>query len=95
MPQDILLDDSGDLACVDGDFVIGESTLQHQKLLLITQKGEWKENPKCGIGIENYLNDDDTNDMLNEINDQFEKDGMHVTSVNYINQQLQVDANYE
>ncbi len=95
MPQDILLDETGDLAIKDGDFVIGESTIQHQQLLLASQKGEWKENPLVGVGIENYLNDDTTNDMMNEISSQFEKDGMKIKSINSANSELLIDASYE
>jgi hypothetical protein len=95
MTQDILLDETGDLACVNGDFLTGESTVQHQHLLLISQKGEWKESPKTGVGIENFLNEDSNNDMMNEISDQFEKDGMKVNSVNMVNGELLIDALYE
>ncbi len=95
MPKDILLDETGDLAIINGDFAFGESTIQHQTLLLSSQKGEWKEFPKTGIGIENYLNDDTTNDMMNEISDQFEKDGMKVSQVNIVNDKLQIEASYE
>jgi hypothetical protein len=95
MPKDILLDETGDLAVKDGDFVIGDSTIQHQQLLLMSQKGEWKEKPMVGVGIENYLNDDTTNDMMNEISDQFEKDGMKVTSVNTVDGKLQIESSYE
>jgi hypothetical protein len=95
MPKDILLDETGDLAVKDGDFVIGDSTIQHQQLLLMSQKGEWKEKPMVGVGIENYLNDDTTNDMMNEISDQFEKDGMKIKSINSANSELLIDASYE
>lgn len=95
MPKDILLDETGDLAIKDGDFVIGESTIQHQQLLLSSQKGEWKENPLVGVGIENYLNDDTINDMMNEISSQFEKDGMKIKSINSANSELLIDASYE
>lgn len=92
---DILLDNAGDLMIVGGDLVIGESTVQHQQLLLVSHKGEWKQYPKVGVGIDDFLNDDTTNAMMNEITHQFELDGMKVKSTNTINDKLYIEANYE
>ncbi len=92
---DILLDTDGDLLIVEGDLVIGESTSQHQQLLLITHQGEWKQNPKLGVGIEDFLNNEDINAMMNEINYQFTQDGMKVNSTNMLNGKLYIDAKYE
>ena len=88
------MDTDGDLLIVAGDLVMGESTVQHQQLLLTTTKGEWKQNPKVGVGIDNFLNDDSTNDMMNEINYQFTQDGMKVNSTNMISGKLYIDASY-
>lgn len=91
---DILLDSDGDLLIVDGDLVIGESTIQHQQLLLSTNKGEWKQSPKVGIGLQDFLNDDSVNGIMNEINYQFTQDGMKVNSINIVNEQLNIEALY-
>lgn len=95
--QDILIDNAYDLVIENGDFVIDESTNQHQHLLLITQPGEWKMNPTFGIGIENYLLDDGNlmRDLTKTVRKQFELDGMKVDYVKYNGKELKVDASYE
>lgn len=43
--SDILLDDSDDLNIVNGDFVIGESTLQEVGIILRLNSGELRNDP--------------------------------------------------
>lgn len=81
MPYDILLDSDFDLLFVDGDMVIGESTEQHQRLLLVCEKGEIREFPACGVGINSYMLDDNPGSLNGEIKRQFERDGMKVDAV--------------
>lgn len=81
MPNDILLDNSLDLVFVDGDLVIGESTRQHQQLLLLTHKGELREFPTVGVGIQDWVLDDNPGSLNGEIKRQFEGDGMDVQQV--------------
>jgi hypothetical protein len=81
MPNDILLDGDFDLAFVDGDFAIGESTRQHQNLILISEPGEWREFPTVGVGIRSKLLGDNPGEVVSEIKRQFEGDGMRVTTV--------------
>lgn len=45
---DILLDQENDLRIENGDFVIGESTMQEVGLIITTHQGEWKEDPIIG-----------------------------------------------
>lgn len=92
--QDLLLDINMELDIKNGDFVTGESTEQNQKLLLLTNKGEWKQNPLVGIGVESFLKDDDAAGLLAEIKAQFEKDGMEVHNINFENGNLNIDATY-
>lgn len=80
--KDILLDaGSADVKIDNGDFVVDESDGQHQEHLLVFQKGALKDEPQVGVGIENYLNDDDVDAMLRELRSQFENDGMAVNAV--------------
>lgn len=92
---DILLDDDNDLLIEDGDFVIGESTKHHQKHLLLAQKGEYKQSPKVGIGISDFLEDDDFSGIDVEIQKQFELDGQKVNSIEVFNDgKVIIDAGY-
>lgn len=92
--QDILLNTTRDLDVKDGDLVIGESTIQHQDLLIMTNKGEWKENPTIAVGAFEFLKDEDESGLLAEVKVQFERDGMRVKSVTMTNGNLSTDAKY-
>lgn len=92
--RDILLEE-GDLLLARCDLVVGESTLQHQQLLLITQPGEWKEAPLAGVGLTDWLNDERNGDLVTEVRRQFKSDGMTVSEISYANGKLKIDADYE
>ena len=53
--KDLLLDTAGNLVIEEGDFVIEYSDMQHIKHIVESQKGEFKEFPFMGFGVENYL----------------------------------------
>lgn len=90
---DILCDDAGDLICFAGDFACGDSTYQHQVDLLWAKEGEYKQTPPTGVGLENYLLDEDRTDLLRKIRMQFASDGMTLTQLEYVND-LKIRANY-
>ena len=92
--KDILLNTDLDLLIANGDLVVGESTSQHQKLLLISAKGDFKENPTIAVGAGGYLKDDDETGLMAEIKKEFEKDGMKVDEINIKNGNIEVHANY-
>jgi hypothetical protein len=92
--RDIILNSDKELDVKDGDFVVGESTLQHQDLLLVTNKGEWKENPLVAVGILGFLKEEDESGLMGEIKVQFEKDGMEVKEISIDDAKLNVDASY-
>ncbi|RYZ21645.1 MAG: oxidase [Chitinophagaceae bacterium] len=92
--QDILLNSNKELDMLNGDFVIGESTGQHQDLLVMTNKGEWKESPLIPVGAIGYLKDDNAAGLLAEIKTQFEKDGMTVRSIAMNGDNINTDAHY-
>lgn len=94
MPTDLLLDSNSDILIANGDFVIGESTKQHQLSLLVGNKGEYKQYPKVGVGINGYLLDENEQDMLREIRSQFESDGMTVKKTVLKDSELIIDAPY-
>lgn len=95
MPNDILLDENFNPIITDGDFTIGESTLQHQRMLIYADKGQFKSDPTVGVGSRRYLESSATNDFAREIRFQFMADGMVLNSLN-INDNLEItiDAQY-
>ena len=94
--KDLLLDTNNDVTLLNGDLNIGISEGQHLEHLLIAQKGSVKQFPDTGVGIENYLNESEIDDMLREVRYQFEQDGLTVNAVAYDETQsnLTYDANY-
>ena len=92
--KDILLEE-GDLLFDRHDLVVGESTLQHQQLLLITHPGEWKLSPLVGVGLADWLNDERNGDLVTEVRRQFKSDGMTVNAISYADGKLKIDAEYE
>lgn len=80
--MDIMLDDNMDLMIgINGDFVIDNPFVQDQLLLCETDKNDWKENPEIGIGLDNYLEDEDDGEMNSEIREQYVMAGMQVEKI--------------
>lgn len=75
---------------------LGNSVYQQQTLILAANKGDYKLTPRVGVGLNNYLLDDASNDdMFQEIRSQFTADGMRVYTTSIENGKLEVNANYE
>ena len=95
MPTDILLDDKLDLRIENGDFVVDESTYQHQQLLLMMEKGELKNFPTTGVASKRYLESGNPSNYAREIRQEFIADGMKVNEINISeNLEITVEANY-
>lgn len=92
--KDIMCEETGELACVGGDLVIGGSTVQHQADLLSMCEGEAKQWPTAGVGITGFLNDEDPLAMIRKIRMQLQQDGMSVRSVKY-DGVVMIDAAYK
>ena len=75
---------------------IGDSVYQQQTLLLVANKGEIKHSPLVGVGLNNFLLDDSSNDELyQEIGSQFRRDGMTVRSISFTDGKLNIESEYE
>lgn len=77
------------------DLVVGDVTLQNQALILQSQKGEWKEHPMVGCGIEGITNDDDNGQWKRDIREQLTRDGLKVRSLKINQDNIEIDADYE
>jgi hypothetical protein len=92
---DILVDDLDNLRIENGDFVIGDATLQHQNIIIIAQKGEFKQTPELGVGVLTELNNENPRELLAKIRRNFEYDGMTVKKLNIANNgNIVIDAEY-
>ena len=95
MAKDILLSDDFDLLIKDGDLAVGESGGQNIKLVLLSHKGNWKQTPWLGVGLDGFLLEDATNtEIKQEIRKQLRADGAKVRAIRYRNGELDINANY-
>lgn len=93
--QDFILDDSGDLAFENGDLAIGRSDEQHQKHILIANKGEYKQYPELGVSIAEMLNNDTYSAVLIEAKKNLEYDGMKINDISLSEDgKLLIDGEY-
>lgn len=92
---DILLNENNELLFYGGDLESGESTEQHQQLLLLSNKGDWREYPTVGVGLVDYLKDDDLHTVLSDIKSEFQTDGMRIKTIALDESgNLNIDATY-
>lgn len=77
MADDILISTTdNDLQTAAGDFVIGESTDQEVALILMSEQGEWKEDPLVGAGLFRLVNmNADERDLKQIVKLQLARDG--------------------
>lgn len=92
--QDLLIGENFEMQIANGDLVTGISDQQHQQLLLLCNKGSFKENPASCVGLMNFLEAEDPAEMIREIKLQFSADGMDVKKAEITNGKLNVEAYY-
>lgn len=91
---DVLLDFENKTMFANGDIRTGECDEQNKRLLLMSEKGSWKEFPATGVGAASFLEAEDPAAFLREVRTQFTADGMEVNKVVFDGNKLQVDAEY-
>ncbi|KOY85031.1 hypothetical protein AD998_01715 [bacterium 336/3] len=94
--NDLILDKDGDILIENGDFKVGDATLQHQKLIIYSSPGHWKFAPTTGVGIEKYYLNENFAKLISEVRKQMVIDGMKVESVSLSNTgNILVKADYQ
>lgn len=92
--NDFLLDD--DLQIDNGDFEVGKSDEQHTMHIIVAQKGEYKEAPELGVGIDKMLNTEEPMGFLIEAKKNLEYDGQKVNNISFTEEgKINVDAKYQ
>lgn len=91
----ILLDDNLDVLITNKSLLVGDSTSQNQKILILSDKGEIKSNPMRGVGVRRFLEAETPDDLAREIRVEFIADGMNVNKIRIdLENKIEVDANY-
>lgn len=93
---DIKHTDNGDIDLSNRDLQYANSDEQHQKDILLSQKGYYKEHPELGVGIADFTNETDPESLLRSIKKEFSTDGMKVSRVKITaTGELEINARYE
>jgi hypothetical protein len=77
----ILLDDDLDLKVINGTLAFGDTTFQNQKILILANKGELKQNPMRGVGAIRFIEESNPDNLAREIRTEFIADGMSVERI--------------
>jgi hypothetical protein len=77
----------------NGDFKLGDGTVQHQQHILLAGKGDYKLTPLVGVNIFNHLHDHSLT-LARDARIAFIADGMKVNSIKTINNKLEFNATY-
>lgn len=94
--KDLLLNENFDLDFSDDDFSFGETTQQNQGLILLANKGEFRQSPFVGVGLKQYVEDDQLGAMRTELARQLELDGMYIQNLTvFSNGRVLINATYE
>ncbi|WP_444327654.1 hypothetical protein [Paraprevotella clara] len=73
---------------------VGDTLRQNQALILVLHKGELKERPSTGCGIEDMLLDNDPMYWRSLIREQMEMDGQTVSKVAVTKTGITIEATY-
>ena len=88
---DILNDETGDLACVNGDFDSGISDDQHVCDILSASPGQYKQSPMVGASVRDAINGSLSGELKNRININLEADSYNVTDLEKDEQAWELD----
>ncbi|WP_080058984.1 hypothetical protein [Spirosoma aerolatum] len=97
MTTDILFDPvTGDILIQDGELVVGDSTHQHQRDIVLSDKGHYKHAPRTGVGLFNYTNDvENVTGLSSTIRLELIADGQDVDTVKVEEGgQITIDGSY-
>lgn len=95
MQTDIKHTNSGDIDLAGGDILYVTGSDQHKKDLLLADKGHYKKTPEFGVGLVNFLQDENPENMLRTIRKECARDGMKVQKVAVNSSGIQILADYE
>jgi len=90
--NDILLNTDNDLMIANGDFAVGDCLNQQVGLLLLFNKGEVKQHPLTGAGINDLLNSESMAAVTDEIQKQLKADGLKLRKIERVDGKIYIAA---
>jgi len=94
MPTGFVCNEQGEAIIKDGDFLLGDSTRTHKRRLLVGYPASAKYAALSGVGIADFLLDDELIGLGQRITEQFERDGMTVRNIEVRNGKVIENASY-
>ena len=91
--KDILLNKDLNLEIVEGDLLLGDTIIQRQNLLLVSSKGDFKERPDIGVGLQDYLLDEGNGNLFFNVKNEFKKDGLNLKKMEINNEKIIIESN--
>jgi len=79
---------------IAGGLTVGNVLYQNQAMLLLAHKGELKEAPLAGVGLQDIVNDSDFEYWRHEIMQQLQNDGQTVSRLQLDEKGLILEAQY-
>lgn len=89
--NDLKLDIEGDLAVEKGDLIIGESSSDIIKSVLLAVRGEFKEDPEIGANVRNCLNGSMHPFWTQDTKKMLQKSGLPVQSIKIENNEILIN----
>ena len=88
----ILIDSNNDLIIQDGTLCLGNNAEQNAQLIIVAEKGEFKEYPQLGVGVSQFVKSvNRTKEMLRAIRIQLGLDNIKPKTIEFNNGKLQID----
>ena len=88
----LILDKDNELVIKDGTLAIGETREQNAQLIILAEKGEFKEHPQLGVGISQFLKSTGREkELLRTIRVQLALDGIRPRTIDYNNGKLNIE----
>ncbi|WP_044203857.1 hypothetical protein [Flammeovirga sp. OC4] len=86
--KDFILNDDNTLKVTKGDFTVEDSLNQEEKLILIANKGDFREFPDLGVGLGSFV-DGELGDLYKVIIENMELDEKEIRALDiYENGQI-------
>lgn len=90
--EDLQLDEIGDILLKDGDYVMGESDMQHIEDILDAYPGEYRNAPLLGVYLQRGINGLMNGSIRRDININLQADNYLVKKVEITDSNLNIDA---
>ncbi len=88
----ILIDNNNELVLQNGTLALGETQEQNAQLIVLAEKGEFKEHPQLGVGVSQFLKSvNREKELLRAIRVQLALDGIRPQAIDYTNGKAHID----